>query len=408
VGSTGGGNLRLYPGDGTSPLTSALNFAAGQTLANNGVFALAGNGTGTLAILATVTGSGTVHVVLDVTGYFASLCGDGVRSNAEQCDDGNTVNLDGCDSSCRFEQVLRINALTIQFGTGPTCNTNAFGGAFTGGAAQTQVQSAINNGIANGSISNLLQMDGLDDLTGTSDPALRVGIMNANPVSGIGYNGSNDLDWWYTVDPASIDATRKPTSSLAAMIMAKALIAGPGSASLALGAGAPPLALSSLRLSAQNGPTSTPLVSAGSTPGHLPSEHLDPLLSSFESSTSGTLCGNVSADGLAHTPMPSGLVGCGQFFCSQCYTASHSFLDVLVGGCTILGMTQISPTQPDQEDPAAAPAGAGPPYSLVPNGARFVTTCLDASSAAVPLAACLKDAAYSSYFTFGAGRVIPK
>jgi hypothetical protein len=71
VGSTGGGNIRLYPGDGTEPLTSSLNFAAGQTLANNGVFALAGNGIGTLAILGTVTGNGTVHVVLDVTGYFA-------------------------------------------------------------------------------------------------------------------------------------------------------------------------------------------------------------------------------------------------------------------------------------------------------------------------------------------------
>jgi hypothetical protein len=71
VASTGGGNLKLYPGDGTVPPTSALNFAAGQTRANNGVFPLAGNGTGSLALLATVTGGGTVHVVLDVTGYFA-------------------------------------------------------------------------------------------------------------------------------------------------------------------------------------------------------------------------------------------------------------------------------------------------------------------------------------------------
>jgi hypothetical protein len=71
VGSTGAGNLRLYPGDGTAPQTSALNFAAGQTRANNGVFPLAGNGSGTLAILATVTGGGTVDAVLDVTGYFA-------------------------------------------------------------------------------------------------------------------------------------------------------------------------------------------------------------------------------------------------------------------------------------------------------------------------------------------------
>lgn len=72
VASTGVGNLRLYPGDGTVPSTSALNFGAGQTRANNGVFALAGNGNGTLAIFAAVAGGGTVHAVLDVTGYFAS------------------------------------------------------------------------------------------------------------------------------------------------------------------------------------------------------------------------------------------------------------------------------------------------------------------------------------------------
>src|SRR5207302_1979442 len=36
-------------------------------------------------------------------------CGDGVRApgSKEQCDDGNTTNLDGCDSQCRFEQNQR-------------------------------------------------------------------------------------------------------------------------------------------------------------------------------------------------------------------------------------------------------------------------------------------------------------
>ena len=84
---------------------------------------------------------------------------------------------------------------------------------------------AITNGIASGSISNLLLMDGLDDLTGTADPGLSVGIMNATPVSGSPYNGSSDLDWWYAVSPTSIDANRRPTSSLSATIVAKALTA---------------------------------------------------------------------------------------------------------------------------------------------------------------------------------------
>lgn len=72
VGPTGAGNLSLYAGDGAVPPTSALNFSSGQTRGNNGVFPLAGNGNGTLAIRATVTGSGTVNVVLDVAGYFVA------------------------------------------------------------------------------------------------------------------------------------------------------------------------------------------------------------------------------------------------------------------------------------------------------------------------------------------------
>jgi hypothetical protein len=68
----------------------------------------------------------------------------------------------------------------------------------------------------------------------------------------------------------------------------------------------------------------------------------------------------------------------------------------------------ISKTQPDQEDPAAPPAGAGPPYTLVASAAHVVTSCHDKNAAVAPLATCLNDAAYSSYFTFGAGRVIPK
>lgn len=153
-----------------------------------------------------------------------------------------------------------------------------------------------------------------------------------------------------------------------------------------------------------------PLVSAGSTPGHLPTEHLDPLLSSFQSSANGTLCGNVSADSLAHVPVPTALLSGGSIACVEGYTAANSYLDVLVGGCRVLGglVTVITKTQPDQEDPAAAPAGAGPPYTLVAGAAHVVTSCHDVSAAVVPLAACLKDAAYSSYFTFGAGRVIPK
>lgn len=70
TGSTGGGHLIAYPGDQVTPLTSSINFSAGQTRANNAVLSVSEDGQGSLAVTAAVTGSGTVHLILDVTGYF--------------------------------------------------------------------------------------------------------------------------------------------------------------------------------------------------------------------------------------------------------------------------------------------------------------------------------------------------
>jgi Tol biopolymer transport system component len=66
----GNGRLTLYPGDLAAPLTSTINFRSGETRANNAALSLALDGTGTLAITPLVSGGGTVHVILDVSGYF--------------------------------------------------------------------------------------------------------------------------------------------------------------------------------------------------------------------------------------------------------------------------------------------------------------------------------------------------
>jgi len=62
------GYLQIYPGDGGPPGTSAINFATGQTLSNNTVLPLASDGSGTLEVRPGA--AGTVHLILDVTGYF--------------------------------------------------------------------------------------------------------------------------------------------------------------------------------------------------------------------------------------------------------------------------------------------------------------------------------------------------
>ncbi len=67
TGPTAGGYLSLMPGNGLSG-SSTSNFSVGQTRANNCVVQLASDGTGTVA--ATNGSTGTVNLILDVTGYF--------------------------------------------------------------------------------------------------------------------------------------------------------------------------------------------------------------------------------------------------------------------------------------------------------------------------------------------------
>jgi hypothetical protein len=62
------GFLTVYPGNGAAPVTSAINFAAGQTRSNNAVALLATDGSGTITVQN--FGAGTVHLILDVSGYF--------------------------------------------------------------------------------------------------------------------------------------------------------------------------------------------------------------------------------------------------------------------------------------------------------------------------------------------------
>ncbi len=66
--STSGGHLRIYPEGGTLPTTAMINYSAGQTRANNTIVPLGPTGEATV-----YCGQGqgtTVHLVVDVNGYF--------------------------------------------------------------------------------------------------------------------------------------------------------------------------------------------------------------------------------------------------------------------------------------------------------------------------------------------------
>jgi hypothetical protein len=69
TGPTSLGYVTVFPGNAFPLGTSVLNFTAGKVVANNAVVLLATDGTGTIRILN--GSSGTTHVVVDVTGYYA-------------------------------------------------------------------------------------------------------------------------------------------------------------------------------------------------------------------------------------------------------------------------------------------------------------------------------------------------
>jgi hypothetical protein len=64
---TAAGNCRLYPGT-VLPMASTINFSAGQTRANNAVVPLAADGT--VTAYCAPAGAGSVHLIIDINGYF--------------------------------------------------------------------------------------------------------------------------------------------------------------------------------------------------------------------------------------------------------------------------------------------------------------------------------------------------
>lgn len=355
----------------------------------------------------------------DASCRFLPVCGNGVREAGEQCDDGNKLNLDGCDANCQFEQVHRINYLKMQFGTDSAfCAKNALGGAIAS-SGQSTLSDALDGGVKDGSVSVLFKFLGLSDLTGTSASGIRLGAMNGTPVEGTGYDGTSDLDWWYIADSGNIDANRNPTANLDGKIVAKKLTAGPGNITLniVLAGALAPLSLSNTTVEVVLGETSKPTSSTGGTPGHLASTNLDPSLVSFDvggaktANGAGKLCGYVSAYSLSKVPVPEALTT-GLSKCSANYsTTSNSLLDVLVNGCSALGglVAVINKAQPDQVSAGVPPVGAGGAYKLSVNSStKKVDGCKDKNGATVDLDKCLQAAAYSSFFKFATGRVVAK
>jgi len=64
------GYVTLYPGNGSAPVASSINFSAGDVRSNNAVLLLSTDTLGKLGAQSFVSNGGGVDVVIDVTGYY--------------------------------------------------------------------------------------------------------------------------------------------------------------------------------------------------------------------------------------------------------------------------------------------------------------------------------------------------
>jgi cysteine-rich repeat protein len=345
------------------------------------------------------------------------VCGDGVRETGEQCDDGNLVDLDGCDSTCKFEQITRATQLVIQWAHDTFCTKDVLFEAVQNpaiGNVHSTLQGDLNTDVTNGSDNVILKYFAITDLTGQSGTAT-VGSYNALAATyTTPYSGNSDLDWWYTLDTTTAGGSPlyTPTAKESAGTFTAGVLNATGGHVLVSAFGTSLLDLANVKMQLPIGtPATKPTVSTGAAPGHLASENLDPTLTSFSTAggtnaaPTGLLCGDTTAASLAATQVPSQL----QSNCSQNFTSANNLLDVFVDGCSALIVGSIiNAVQPDQINPDATPAGAGGPYTFQLTG-NHVTGCKDKNGTTVtPYTDCLAPAAYSSYLKMALDRVILK
>jgi cysteine-rich repeat protein len=331
-----------------------------------------------------------------------AVCGNGVIEAGEQCDDGNTFDLDGCDSHCNYEVVTRFTSLAISGSPAPAgCSpsTNAFGTRVIAPIALNQLNPPLQTDITNGVLNVMTQFLGLTDLTATNASGLSLGFASASPDPAKGaFPSPAPIDWWFLSDPSTV-ANGLPTSTLPATITNNALTAGPGTATFPLSLGGTPelVTLQNALLFATVNTSPAPDAPAP------PPNQVAPGLVVFQTITATGagqgMCGNWTVGSLSQVPVPQVLASGGSTACTRGYISCgagmpagpscNSLLDVIVGGCQVLGglVTAINPTQPDVGANGMAP-----------------TILVVGANNKVILGAADQGDAYSSAFTFAATR----
>lgn len=351
------------------------------------------------------------------------VCGNGIRETGEQCDDGNPSDLDGCDSTCKFEQITRATQLVIQWSHDTFCTKDVLFEAVQNpfiGNVHTTLQDDLNTDVTNGTDNVVLKYFSISDLTGQSGTAT-VGSYNATLTSAYTgtFTGNSDLDWWYTLDTTTAGASPlfTPTAKESSGTFTGGVLTATGGHVWLSAFGTSLLDLANVKMQLPIAtPATKPATATGTPPappGQLAAENIDPALASFATAggtngaPTGLLCGDTTAASLAATAVPAQL----QSNCKEGYGATSNMLDVFVIGCTAnLVGSIINAVQPDQINPDAPAAGAGGPYTFTfAANSNTVTGCKDKNGATVtPYTDCLAPAAYSSYLKMALDRVVLK
>lgn len=287
-------------------------------------------------------------------------CGDGLLDLGEQCDDGNTDAFDGCDGECRQEVFFRLNDFAIATEPAPSfCELGAFNTAF-GSIALPTINARLSAGASLGASVPLMQLIGLDDLSGRDDAEVELG-------SARGIAGSEGLvpmqrDQIVTIVQSTHGGGGRPTR-MAGKLQGGTLEVGPGNMLLPLDFAGNDftLRLFDARLRAR--------LDVPSVPSQHPSGFQATESSPEYLVTTGLgdgLCGAISVESLSKIPVMNELAeGVGSVTCEETYVACEpgavagedcsSLLDALIAGCNAGGFgAVVAATQPDVP-------GDGPP-----------------------------------------------
>jgi cysteine-rich repeat protein len=388
---------------GGTPLAEGANCNNSLGTCKSSICTLKTCGNGTVDAGEQCEPPGTATCNAQCQDIVAATCGNSAIEAPEQCDDGNTANLDGCNSTCKYESIMRLRSASIEGGAAPSfCSVtkNQLGSVALTSTALGQISTSLQTGIDEGSTNVLVQALNLDDLTGTADNSLELGIMAGalDPAKGTWPTTGNPIDWWFLVQSNNVDANGLPTGKLTGgAIAAKVLTAGPSDVNLSLLLSGSPALLEMRDAKMRGLVTGTPNVPApppGSlAPGltHFPEVQAD--------QANQGLCGNITVASLAKIPIPEALT-MAPSDCSQNYTYCgdnqpvgpncNSLLDALVSGCTVFIIVNvINPTQPD----VPKPGGSLTPLTAPANTRKVPTNLTDNN----------KDA-YSAYLKFNARR----